>query len=145
MCGYNISKKAKANDELLKLVVLDPDTVLLEEGEQAETLYIILAGKVDIRKKLKENDEARKQFRLAHSKGELIGTHANVKMGTYGELIKEKQYEIADWDKSILGIETIQPKENTLRSPYTFITSRYQTQNCGKVLALKIEPEQFHD
>lgn len=60
MCGYNIPKKAKMNDELLKLVVLDPDTVLLEEGEQAESLYVILAGKIDIRKKLKENDEARK-------------------------------------------------------------------------------------
>ena len=132
-------------DELVKLVVLDPDTILLEEGEQAESLYVILAGQVDIRRKLAENDETRKQFRLAHNTGELLGTHANVNMGTYGELIKEKCYEINDWDKSILGIETIQPKDSTLRSPYTFITSRYQTQNCGKVLALKIDPEQFHD
>lgn len=113
------------NDELIKLVVLDPDTILLEEGEQAESLYVILAGKVDIRKKLRENDEARKQFRIAQSKGELMGTHANVNLGTYGELIKEKQFEITDWDKSIIGIETIHPKETTLRSPYTFITSRY--------------------
>jgi hypothetical protein len=62
----------------------------------------------------------------------------NITNGTYGDVVQEKMFQMADRNRAFLGFEshTIYVEGG---SPYTFITSAYQPYNEGKVFVLKID------
>mmetsp|Transcript_12975 Transcript_12975/g.20098 ORF Transcript_12975/g.20098 Transcript_12975/m.20098 type:complete len:168 (-) Transcript_12975:1384-1887(-) len=124
----------------MRFDVLEPNTLLIEEGTKAKDfIYIVLSGKIDARRHLNAKKDFRALAKNTHTRNR-VNDRVNALNGQFGDLVSERIFTYEDRSRPLVGWES-----HTIfsdgGSPFTFITSHHQEQNEGKVFVLKITPK----
>jgi len=120
-----------AINSTFELDVVEPNTVLIEQGKEPETLFIILEGNIDLYRK-SEQQLALKQAALRRK-------------CPHGLLLLSRNHTASETSGgTLIGIEHKAPVYAESGPPLTIVASKSQPQSTfGKLLILKVTSKIF--
>ena len=101
-------------------------------------MYIVLSGKIDVRRRL--NAKANQRYIDDKLYPHCENIKVNLANGIYGDLVLEKVFALEERNRPFIGFDSHTIFGNG-GSPFTYTTAPYQPYNDGKVFVLKIKAD----